>query len=108
MMADNRQSEYESLLTLSLLLAVFLQVCPTEADILTPFLVERSLGKYMVGKVCSLVLIIFPLAIYIYKRRTQSDGPRTTIWKWQLIVLIIILSLNLLMTAAVIVHTLRS
>jgi hypothetical protein len=105
---DNKPSGYESLLTLSLLLAVFLLVCPTEADILTPFLRERSLGKYLVGKVCFLLPIILPLGIYIHKSRTPTGGHRTTIWKWQLVVIAIILSLNLLMTAAVIHHILSS
>jgi hypothetical protein len=87
---------------------VFLWVCPTEADILTPLLRERSLGKYLVGKACSLVLVILPLGIYIYKRRRQTGGQRTSIWKWQLVVIVMILSLNFLMTAAVIVHLLGS
>jgi hypothetical protein len=104
-MMDNRpKPEYEWLLDLSLMLAVILEVCPTEIGFLTSFALHRSFGMYVLTKIFSLMLIILPLGIHFYIRRTETTGERTTIWTWKVIVIVLILSLNLVMNSVAIVH----
>jgi hypothetical protein len=95
-----RKQRDESPLNASLVSAIFLEVCPVEADIL--FGLRHSFGKFILAKLFMLSMIILPLGVYII--RTKRSEERTTIWSWKLIVIAIVVSINLLMTSVIMVR----
>jgi hypothetical protein len=103
-MANKSQSQYGWLLNASLVLAVVLEVVPTEIGVLTAFVLERNLGMYIVAKLGILIVILVPLGVYIYVRTRKVKEERTSIWNWKLVVIAGILSINLLMNSVVIVR----
>ena len=94
------KQESESNLNASLVLAIFLEVYPIEADIL--FGLHRSFGIYILTKLVMLTLILLPLGVYIYRKKRGEE--RTTIWSWKLMVIALIVSINLLMNYVVMVR----
>src|SRR5260370_38964689 len=98
-----RKRRYKWLLELSLVFAIFLEVCPTEIGYLTAFLIRRSLGMYILTKLVTLTVILLPLGVYIYIRKKRGEE-RTIVWTWQLTVIAIIVSINLLKDSVVMVR----
>jgi hypothetical protein len=49
----------------SLILAIFIEVLPTEADLVAVLLSQMSIGLFVLGKAICLAIILLPLSIYI-------------------------------------------
>jgi hypothetical protein len=84
------------------MLALFLEVWPTEIGFLTAFALHRQVGMYVVTKLASLILILLPLGIYFYIRRATAPDERPTIWNWQLMSIVIIMLVNVGVNSVVI------